>query len=303
MRPRTRATPSPPPRWRSREAARAHRWSTRGMRRTHAPLPPHATGAPRRFDRACGPSRYSTAAPESVLTSIMTFRLGGGGVTRRARRRRRLARARGGGDAWWHHACPHAGGRAQPAAAREQRGPSSPSTRRQVARHHVTHRARFRGLSPPLRQDVCLKGARDSLATSRDGTACALKKEMAEGATEDMETNATSNGSEEMETNAKAAKQKRYDRQLRLWGEHGQEAMEECSVCLLNASACGSETLKNLVLPGARAPLERASPVHEPMRQSSLCTRPSHCRHRLVHHRGRRQRDAGGPGQQLLRRR
>ena len=94
---------------------------------------------------------------------------------------------------------------------------------------------------------------------------------MAEGATEDMETNATSNGSEEMETNAKAAKQKRYDRQLRLWGEHGQEAMEECSVCLLNASACGSETLKNLVLPGARAPLERASPVHEPVRQSSLC--------------------------------
>ena len=80
MRPRTRATPSPPPRWRSREAARAHRWSTRGMRRTHAPLPPHATGAPRRFDRACGPSRYSTAAPESVLTSIMTFRLGGGGA-------------------------------------------------------------------------------------------------------------------------------------------------------------------------------------------------------------------------------
>ena len=70
----------------------------------------------------------------------------------------------------------------------------------------------------------------------------------------DMQT--TSNGSEEMETNAKAAKQKRYDRQLRLWGEHGQEAMEECSVCLLNASACGSETLKNLVLPGARAPLE-----------------------------------------------
>ena len=80
MRPRTRATPSPPPRWRSREAARAHRWSTRGMRRTHAPLPPHATGAPRRFDRACGPSRYSPAAPESVLTSIMTFRLGGGGA-------------------------------------------------------------------------------------------------------------------------------------------------------------------------------------------------------------------------------
>ena len=75
--------------------------------------------------------------------------------------------------------------------------------------------------------------------------------------------------SEEVVVTADDAKKKRYDRQLRLWGEHGQEAMEECSVCLLNASACGSETLKNLVLPGARAPLERSSPVHEPVRQSS----------------------------------
>lgn len=49
---------------------------------------------------------------------------------------------------------------------------------------------------------------------------------------------------------AQSAKQKRYDRQLRLWGEHGQASMEECSVCLLNGSACGAETLKNLVLPG-----------------------------------------------------
>ena len=47
------------------------------------------------------------------------------------------------------------------------------------------------------------------------------------------------------------AKKKRYDRQLRLWGEHGQTAMEESSICLLNASATGAETLKNLVLPGA----------------------------------------------------
>ena len=107
---------------------------------------------------------------------------------------------------------------------------------------------------------LALKGARAGSAVTATATLCCghrKKEEMAEGATEDMETNATSNGSEEMETNAKAAKQKRYDRQLRLWGEHGQEAMEECSVCLLNASACGSETLKNLVLPGARAPLER----------------------------------------------
>ena len=51
----------------------------------------------------------------------------------------------------------------------------------------------------------------------------------------------------------KSAKKKRYDRQLRLWGEHGQEAMESSNICLINGSASGSETLKNLVLPGACA--------------------------------------------------
>ena len=45
-------------------------------------------------------------------------------------------------------------------------------------------------------------------------------------------------------------KRKRYDRQLRLWGEHGQAAMEDCSVCLLNGTGAGTEALKNLVLPG-----------------------------------------------------
>jgi amyloid beta precursor protein binding protein 1 len=45
-------------------------------------------------------------------------------------------------------------------------------------------------------------------------------------------------------------KQKRYDRQLRLWGEHGQACMEECTVCLINGTGCGAEALKNLVLPG-----------------------------------------------------
>jgi len=47
-------------------------------------------------------------------------------------------------------------------------------------------------------------------------------------------------------------KQKRYDRQLRLWGEHGQVCMEECTVCLINGTGCGAEALKNLVLPGTR---------------------------------------------------
>ena len=56
--------------------------------------------------------------------------------------------------------------------------------------------------------------------------------------------------SDEMKSEASEAKRRRYDRQLRLWGAHGQEAMEECSVCLLNGSAVGTESLKNLVLPG-----------------------------------------------------
>lgn len=42
----------------------------------------------------------------------------------------------------------------------------------------------------------------------------------------------------------------RYDRQLRLWGDHGQTALESAHVCLINASATGTETLKNLVLAG-----------------------------------------------------
>lgn len=45
-------------------------------------------------------------------------------------------------------------------------------------------------------------------------------------------------------------KEKKYDRQLRLWGSHGQQALEEASVCLLNATATGTEILKNLILPG-----------------------------------------------------
>eukprot|EP00999_Lentomonas_sp_LEN2_P001786 NODE_289_length_1711_cov_94.194444_g260_i0.p1 GENE.NODE_289_length_1711_cov_94.194444_g260_i0~~NODE_289_length_1711_cov_94.194444_g260_i0.p1 ORF type:complete len:552 (-),score=100.04 NODE_289_length_1711_cov_94.194444_g260_i0:55-1638(-) len=45
-------------------------------------------------------------------------------------------------------------------------------------------------------------------------------------------------------------KSKKYDRQLRLWGEHGQEALETAKICLIGASAVGCETLKNCVLPG-----------------------------------------------------
>uniref|UniRef100_A0AAY4AZ05 NEDD8-activating enzyme E1 regulatory subunit n=1 Tax=Denticeps clupeoides TaxID=299321 RepID=A0AAY4AZ05_9TELE len=51
----------------------------------------------------------------------------------------------------------------------------------------------------------------------------------------------------------KAAKEQKYDRQLRLWGDHGQEALENAHVCLVNATATGTEILKNLVLPGIGA--------------------------------------------------
>lgn len=42
----------------------------------------------------------------------------------------------------------------------------------------------------------------------------------------------------------------KYDRQLRLWGANGQKALSETTVMLLRATAAGTETLKNLVLPG-----------------------------------------------------
>lgn len=45
------------------------------------------------------------------------------------------------------------------------------------------------------------------------------------------------------------ATQNKYDRQLRLWGEHGQAQMNESTILLLGASSTGSETLKNLILP------------------------------------------------------
>lgn len=42
----------------------------------------------------------------------------------------------------------------------------------------------------------------------------------------------------------------KYDRQLRLWANSGQTNLENSRVCLVNASTLGSESLKNLVLPG-----------------------------------------------------
>uniref|UniRef100_A0A8C4N706 NEDD8-activating enzyme E1 regulatory subunit n=1 Tax=Eptatretus burgeri TaxID=7764 RepID=A0A8C4N706_EPTBU len=50
-----------------------------------------------------------------------------------------------------------------------------------------------------------------------------------------------------------ANKEQRYDRQLRLWGDHGQCTLELAHVCIIHASATGTELLKNLVLPGVGA--------------------------------------------------
>lgn len=48
-------------------------------------------------------------------------------------------------------------------------------------------------------------------------------------------------------------KNKQYDRQLRLWGDHGQAALEKGHICLINATALGTEILKSIVLPGVGA--------------------------------------------------
>ncbi|ONM10908.1 NEDD8-activating enzyme E1 regulatory subunit AXR1 [Zea mays] len=42
----------------------------------------------------------------------------------------------------------------------------------------------------------------------------------------------------------------KYDRQLRIWGDQGQAALEKASICLLNCGPTGTEALKNLVLGG-----------------------------------------------------
>ncbi|CCX07335.1 hypothetical protein FPQ18DRAFT_381308 [Pyronema domesticum] len=48
---------------------------------------------------------------------------------------------------------------------------------------------------------------------------------------------------------APSSKEKKYDRQLRLWGANGQNKLEAAHIALFGASATGCEILKNLVLP------------------------------------------------------
>ena len=49
-----------------------------------------------------------------------------------------------------------------------------------------------------------------------------------------------------------SSKERRYDRQLRLWGAAGQIALEDSHILLINngSGVTGVETLKNVVLPG-----------------------------------------------------
>ena len=44
----------------------------------------------------------------------------------------------------------------------------------------------------------------------------------------------------------------KYDRQIRLWGAHGQHLLSSSRILLLGATAAGSEVLKNLILPGIK---------------------------------------------------
>lgn len=48
---------------------------------------------------------------------------------------------------------------------------------------------------------------------------------------------------------APSSKEKKYDRQLRLWGANGQNRLECAHIALFGATATGCEVLKNLILP------------------------------------------------------
>jgi len=51
------------------------------------------------------------------------------------------------------------------------------------------------------------------------------------------------------EGSKRSHKLQKFDRQVRLWGGHGQMLLESTHVCCLGSGAAASETLKNLVLP------------------------------------------------------
>lgn len=67
-------------------------------------------------------------------------------------------------------------------------------------------------------------------------------------------------------------KEKKYDRQLRLWAASGQAALESANILLVNSGTgtVGVETLKNLVLPGMK-------PVAYMLALNEHCNSHTHC--------------------------
>lgn len=59
----------------------------------------------------------------------------------------------------------------------------------------------------------------------------------------------TSNASGQLNAVSEATN-KRYDRQIRIWGAHGQTLLQAARICMLGAGPVATETLKNLVLGG-----------------------------------------------------
>ena len=92
---------------------------------------------------------------------------------------------------------------------------------------------------------ICKRTSRPSLPALRGAMPGSLSRSPS--------TSTSPNGldnplSEEMATAPDRAQ--RYDRGIRVWGAHGQEALEAARVCLLNAGPTGTEALKNMVLGG-----------------------------------------------------
>ena len=59
-----------------------------------------------------------------------------------------------------------------------------------------------------------------------------------------------------LEGHVPSEKEKKYDRQLRLWAASGQAALESANILLFNTGSgtVGVEALKNLILPGKVLP-------------------------------------------------
>ena len=67
-------------------------------------------------------------------------------------------------------------------------------------------------------------------------------------------------------------KAKRYDRGIRVWGAHGQAALEAARVCLLNAGPTGTEVLQGGGRrPGQQLPADRRRPGVEPRAVRHRC--------------------------------